>query len=294
VNIFIAGSNGQLARDCRVVLSRQHEVAGLDMPDLDITDESSVARAMARFRPDVVINCAAYTRVDDCESQKEDAWRVNALGPQLLAEACAASGILLVHISTDYVFDGEKPVPQVYVEDDPVNPLSVYGASKLAGERAVCALSPRHIVMRTAWMYGMGGRNFLKTILRRAVQQPGRGLRVVNDQHGSPTWSWRLAEQTAHLIQNDAQGVYHAAGLGGCTWFEFASCFLDRLGAQHSIEPCTMAEYPLPARRPKNSVLEVAHLKDAGLCVMRPWQEDVETFALRHRDVLLAEAAANG
>jgi dTDP-4-dehydrorhamnose reductase len=216
------------------------------------------------------------------------------MGPQLLAEACAARGTLLVHISTDYVFDGEKPVPQVYVEDDPVNPLSVYGASKLAGEQAICVLSPRHIVLRTAWMYGIGGRNFLKTMLRLAVSRRDKPLRVVNDQCGSPTWSCSLAEQIACLVEHGGVGVYHAAGMGGCTWFELAARFLNAMDIPHAIEPCSMAEYPLPARRPRNSVLEVARLKAEGLCVMHPWRQDVETFVQLHRDVLLTEAASGG
>jgi len=294
MKVFIAGANGQLAFDCRrVLLSGAHDVTGQDLPALDIADVASVARTLDVFAPDVVINCAAYTRVDDCESHREDAWRANALGPRVLAEACAARGALLVHISTDYVFDGEKAVPGAYAEGDPVNPASVYGRTKLEGEQAVCALSPRHIVLRTAWLYGVGGRNFLKTMLRLAVRPSGRPLRIVDDQRGSPTWSARLAEQIAHLICSGGQGVYHTAGLGGCTWYDLAVHFFQAMNVPHAAARGSMADFPLPAKRPRNSALDAVRLKAEGLCVLRPWQEDVELFAARYRDVLLAEATAD-
>jgi dTDP-4-dehydrorhamnose reductase len=292
MKILIAGANGQLGVDCRRVLTGAHEVMGLDLPALDIADAASVARALDPFPAAVVVNCAAYTRVDDCETHREDAWRANALGPQVLAEACAARGILLIHISTDYVFDGEKAAPGVYREDDPVCPVSVYGRTKLEGEQAVCALSPRHIVLRTAWLYGAGGRNFLKTMLRLAVRPGGRPLRIVDDQRGSPTWSGRLAEQIAHLIVCGGQGVYHSAGLGGCTWYDLATYFFKSLGLSCAVERGTMADFPLPARRPRNSVLAAGRLKAEEVCVLRTWQEDVEMFVMQHGAELLAEAKA--
>jgi dTDP-4-dehydrorhamnose reductase len=237
----------------------------------------------------VVLNCAAYTRVDDCEEHREEAWRANATGPAVLAQAAEEHGARLIHISTDYVFDGQRPVPAPYTEADPVAPLSCYGQSKLAGEEAVRTGCRRWAILRTAWLYGRHGGNFPKTMLRLALRQPERVLRVVNGQYGSPTWSWRLAEQLRTVIEADATGLFHATAEGHTTWYEFAARFLSAMHVPHNLQPCRNEEYPTRAVRPVNSILENAALKQAGLNVMRPWQEDLEEFVARHREELLAE-----
>jgi dTDP-4-dehydrorhamnose reductase len=278
MHVLIAGANGQLGRDCQTVLGAFHDLCALDLPELDIADPSSVRRWFEAFRPEAVVNCAAYTRVDDAERESERAFAVNATGPAVLAQACAAAGARLLHVSTDYVFDGARPPPAVYVEDDAPNPLSVYGRSKLAGETPVLAL-PGGAVLRTAWLYGQTGQNFLRTMLRLARRTPPRPLRVVNDQFGSPTWSGRLARQIARLLEDFRPGLYHASAEGSTNWYELAARFLGNLGVPHAIEPIGTADYPTPARRPANAVLENRNLKARGLNVMIDWRVDLDAFA---------------
>jgi dTDP-4-dehydrorhamnose reductase len=292
VRIFTAGCRGQLAHDCLEVLAgHDRAIAGADLPELDIASPESVRRSLISFKPDIVLNCAAYTRVDDSEKNRTAAWRANAEGPACLAEVVKAEHALLVHLSTDYVFDGRRLPPQPYVETDTPAPLGVYGASKLAGEEAIRRSGARHIIVRTAWLYGIHGQNFLKTILRLAVKDPARVLKVVNDQHGCPTWSRRLAEQIDRLIARNGEGTYHAVSLGHCTWYELAAHFLQRMGVPHRIAPCTTAEYPTPARRPANSILDNRRLLQKDLNVMRDWRDDVDEFVAENRERLLAEAA---
>jgi len=288
MRVYITGCRGQLGFDLFDVLKERHELAGGDLPELDIAEPGSVHAALDAFRPEVVINAAAFTKVDACETERNAAMRANAAGPGLLAAYAERRGAFLVHISTDYVFDGLRAVPQPYVETDPVGPLSYYGVTKLEGERAVAAAASRFAILRTAWLYGVHGHNFLKTMLRLSLQ--GRALKVVNDQHGSPTWSWRLARQIDKVIDRGARGVYHATAEGHCTWFELARHFLERMGVPHKLSPCGTEDYPTPARRPANSILENAALKRAGLNVMAPWVDDVDEFARRHRERLLEEA----
>lgn len=289
MKILITGARGQLGRDCTRVLQPNHAVTPLDLPELDIADAGQVRQVLEPLRPDVVLNCAAYTRVDDCEEHREEAWRANATGPAVLAQAAEKFGARLIHISTDYVFDGQRPVPRPYTESDAPHPLSCYGRSKREGEQAIASHCRRWAILRTAWLYGRHGGNFPKTMLRLALRQPERILRVVNGQHGSPTWSWRLAEQLRAVIEADATGLFHATAEGHTTWYEFAAHFLAAMQVPHNLQPCRNEEYPTRAIRPVNSILENAALKQAGLNVMRPWQEDLEEFVSRHREELLAE-----
>ena len=193
MNIVITGAKGQLGRDCATVLAAGNRVVGYGSRELDIGDREQVFSLIGTIRPEVIINCAAYTAVDACETNRDICDRVNSDGPGILAAACARFNTRLIHISTDYVFDGNRKVPQPYLESDPVNPLSRYGVSKLAGEEKVRQQTDNHLIIRTAWLYGMGGKNFLKTMLRLALTDPARTIRVVNDQFGSLTWTYRLA-----------------------------------------------------------------------------------------------------
>ena len=292
MKILITGARGQLGRDCQAVLAAAHEIVATDLPEFDASDAAQIRDHLAAVRPAVILNCAAFTRVDDCEAQRALAFQVNAEVPRLLAAAARVLGAHLVHISTDYVFDGARPVPQAYVESDAPRPLSVYGASKLAGEKAVCASGARYAILRTAWLYGRHGGNFPKTMLRLALAQPEETRRVIAEQHGSPTWSWRLAEQIRAVIEARAEGLFHATAEGHTTWFDFASAFLTAMDVPHQLAPCGVADYPTPARRPVNAILENGRLKAAGLNVMRPWDADLADFVARHRDELIAEARA--
>jgi len=224
-----------------------------DLPEIDICNPPSVEDVFRRERPGLVINCAAYTNVDGAETDSQSAFRVNAKGPEIIAQAAKASGALLVHISTDFIFDGRHPGP--YREDDEPNPLSVYAASKLAGERAIIAVAPKHLIVRTAWLYGPNGKNFVDTILNLARDKGA--LKVVDDQAGSPTFTAVLAEYLWKLILRDATGVYHVAGSGSCTWFDLAVEAVRLAGIKASVTPCTTADFPRPATRPRNCALDV-------------------------------------
>ena len=290
MKILVTGAGGQLGQDCVHVLGPEHTIYAFASRELDIASERQVRERMALVRPEVVINCAAYTGVDASESNQEQCWRVNAQGPAYLAATCTEHAARLLHVSTDYVFAGDKPVPHPYTEADPVAPLSEYGRSKLAGEEAIRAACANHLIIRTAWLYGIGGRNFLKTMLRLAVSNPERTIRVVNDQYGSLTWTLRLAGQIRELLADGLTGTVHATAEGHATWYDGARVFLTAMGVPFSLEPCTSAEYPTPARRPVNSILENSVLKANGLNRMVPWEEDAQAFARQYRADLLAEA----
>jgi dTDP-4-dehydrorhamnose reductase len=289
MKILICGGKGQLGADCDKTLSEIHEVMSVDLDRLDITDISGVEAAVKDFGPDFILNCAAYTQVDACETKRDLARKVNVEGPRNLAVAAQKHGAQLIHISTDYVFDGRKKVPEPYTEADETNPISYYGKTKLEGEMAVREGTDNHMIFRTAWMYGIRGPNFLRTILRLALKDPKREIKVVNDQFGSPTWSYRLALQIARLIESEGQGTYHATSEGYCTWYGLATYFLRKMGVPHSLVPCTTEEYPMPARRPMNSILENQRLKESGVNAMQNWKSDLAEFVLRFRDRLINE-----
>jgi dTDP-4-dehydrorhamnose reductase len=249
VRILIIGAAGQLGR-CLAQPLAAHELVALDHAALDITRFDAVRDAVTLHRPTLVINASAFNDVDGAESRSGEAYAVNALGPRNLAVVSAASGIPLVHVSTDYVFDGAVERP--YHEFDRTNPLSVYGASKLAGEDAVRTLNPRHYIVRTAWLYWENGKNFLLSMYARASSS---ALRVVSDQHGSPTYAPHLADAIARLITTGAFGTYHMAGAGGASRYEL-TCELFRLLRLSTMpQTASLLDFPAPAARPKYSVL---------------------------------------
>ena len=290
MNILITGANGQLGKDCTQLLSERHTVSCCDIQRIDITDPKQVADIFAACKPEAVINCAAYTAVDACETDQQRCMDVNAKGPELLARQCAAQRSRMLQISTDYVFDGKRPVPDAYTEADTPSPLSMYGKSKSAGDQAVQRTLADHLIIRTAWLYGIGNKNFLKTMLRLAIADPARTMRVVNDQYGSLTWSWSLARQIEALLDSDLRGIIHASAEGYSTWYEGARFFLETMEVPFAMEPCTTAEYPTVAHRPANSILDNRRLKTAGLNKMASWQEDIRLFVKHHREQLLQEA----
>lgn len=290
MKIMILGGKGQLGSDCTAVLNETHEVMSVDLDELDITDVSEAEAVVRDFGADVMVNCAAFTRVNECETEKELACKINVDGPKNLAAAAKKQGAQLIHISTDYVFDGRKKVPEPYWETDEPNPISYYGVTKLEAEAAVRGATDNHIILRTAWMYGIRGQNFLKTMLRLTLKDPRREVKVVNDQFGSPTWSYRLAIQIVRLIELGGQGTYHATSEGYCTWYELAIDFLDKMGVPHSLVPCTTVEYPTPAKRPMNSILENRRLKESGINLMQDWESDLAEFVVTFKDRLIREA----
>lgn len=253
MRILITGANGMLAGAVRTeLLARGHDLIALDRAALDVTDPNAVLATVRATRPDVAIQCAAYTRVDDAERDEAAAYRVNAEATASLARACREVGARLVYPSTDYVFDGTATSP--YTPDSPTNPLGAYGRTKLAGE-AVAREAGDYLIVRTSWLYGEGGKNFVSTILSRAVM--GEALRVVDDQTGSPTWTGTLARVLAAMIEADApSGVYHAVNGGETTWYGLAVEALRVAGIEAEISPVSTSEFPRPAPRPTYSVLD--------------------------------------
>lgn len=291
MKLLICGANGQLGHDCVKVFSDTHEFTTIDIDKLDITDTNAVNDHVKKERPQIIINCAAFTDVDGCETDHKTAFAVNAAGPENLARAARDTGGRLIHISTDYVFDGTRPLPEAYSEEDEPNPVSVYGRSKLAGERAVMAAGKENVVVRTAWLYGINGNNFLKTILSMALKNPCKPVRVVADQFGSPTWSRTLAIQLKTMVKHNARGLYHATSDGYCSWHDLALYFLKKMGVLHAVEPCSTDEYPRPAARPKNSILENRKLKEEDIDEMRFWKDDIDDFVESYRQQLLEECS---
>lgn len=290
MKVLIFGGNGQLGADCAEVFAPLHEVRALGRDACDITDSEAVQAAISGFSPRVIVNCAAFTQVDLCETQRQACMAANAEGPKNLARVATSHGARLIHVSTDYVFDGQKPLPHAYTEDDPTGPLSFYGQSKLAGEQAVAKAGPQHLIVRTAWLYGARGRNFLKAILEKALSGSQEPLRVVNDQAGSATWSLPLARQIAALADAGPGGVYHAASHGYGTWFDVAKRFLELMGISRELIACSTSEFPRPAVRPKNSILENARLKRLDMDIMPYWERSLEEFVEAHGPALLYEA----
>ncbi|MFJ4837378.1 dTDP-4-dehydrorhamnose reductase [Streptomyces sp. NPDC088746] len=284
---LVTGAGGMLAQDVLDRLARVGETAvGLDRKALDITDAGSVRRAVEEHGPSVIVNCAAWTAVDDAETHEDEALRINGEGPRLLAEVCAEHGIVLLQVSTDYVFDGQASEP--YAEDAPTAPRSAYGRTKLAGERAVLSLLPdTGYVVRTAWLYGAGGGNFVRTMIK--LEGIKDTLDVVDDQLGQPTWTGDLADRLVRLGQGALAGtapagIYHGTSGGETTWFGFTRAIFEQLGADpERVRPTTSAAFARPAPRPAYSVLGHDRWAKAGLEPIRNWREALaESFKDLH------------
>ncbi len=259
MKLLVTGAVGMLAHDVlRLAAKAGHELLAIDLPELDITDPDAVGAYFEHHHPDAVVNCAAWTDVDGAESNAAAAHAVNATGAGNLARAATRSGATLLHLSTDYVFDGNAPLdaegnPRAYVESDPTGPTSVYGQSKLAGEREVLEASPRHTVVRSAWLFGINGRNFVDTMLRLAGER--EAVQVVDDQVGCPTWTGHLAPALLGLLEREVHGLVHLAGSGAVSWNGFAREIFRQAEVSCRVEPATSAQMARPAPRPAYSVL---------------------------------------
>lgn len=284
MKILVTGARGQVGSDLSRLLPTLGEVVAIDLAEMDLTRGDDIRRVLRDERPDVVVNAAAHTAVDKAESEPELARLVNAVAPGIMAQELQRTGGMLVHYSTDYVFDGTKP--GAYTEEDQPNPFSVYGSTKWEGERAVAVSGVPHLILRTSWIYGARGKNFLLTMLRLFEERDE--LKVVNDQIGAPTWCTWVAETTAILLSRcleneqtrahpaDWSGTYHVTAGGSTSWFGFASAIRElRYGADAFLGPRILAipssEYPTPARRPANSVLSNAKLKARFGIEQKPW-----------------------
>ncbi len=289
MRVLIIGSRGQLGTDlleafpdCQVVASTSEE--------MDITDEAAVQQQVAFTAPDLVMNTAAFTRVDECEREQEKAFQVNALGPRHLALACKRWDIPLVHISTNYIFDGEKNVP--YKEEDCPRPLNAYGISKLAGELFLRSTWDKHYIIRVSGLFGltpsrMKGTNFVEAMIR--LGSKGSPLRIVCDESLSPTYTLDAAKRIRQIVEKAGYGIYHVSNEGSCTWFDFAKEIFLQCGLEVKLESVTAAEYGAPAKRPKDSSLDCQKLRSAGVEPMPPWQKALKDY-LQRRSTLHAEA----
>lgn len=275
MKLLITGSRGQLGVELLKQLAENQEVQLIDtdVDNLDITNQKQVFSLTEKEKPEVIINCAAYTNVDSCEANESDAFKVNALGARNLAAAAYKLNAKIVQVSTDYVFDGTGSTPKR--EYDRTSPKSVYGKSKELGEVLVRQMNPRHFIVRTAWLYGEGN-NFVRTMIRLA--QDKKEIGVVNDQFGSPTSTVDLAKCIINLIHTESYGTYHATCEGQCSWYDFARKIFNIKGLDVKVNPITSEELNRPAPRPKFSVLDNFMLKLIGLNSFRNWEESIEEY----------------
>lgn len=289
-NILLIGKTGQVGWELCRALAPLGKVTALDRHAIDLADPDSIRRAVRTVSPDLIVNAAAYTAVDKAESEPDAAMAINGIAPGILAEEAKRLNALLIHFSTDYVFDGIKSTP--YTEDDEPNPLNVYGQTKLAGERAVIAVGGAHLIFRVSWIYGARGKNFLLTMLRLAKQR--NALRIVNDQIGAPTWSRLIAEIVAHVLVSrsrdiaagECNGIYHASAAGRASWYDFAAeifrCDDDGHRSMHGLDidiphvsPIPSSEYVTPATRPANSLLSSKKLIDTFDIFLPDWRDSL-------------------
>lgn len=279
--ILLTGKTGQVGYELERSLQGLGEIIALDRSQMDLANLDQVRDVIRSIKPNLIINPAAYTAVDKAESEPELAMRINGEAPGVMAEEAKKLGAAMIHYSTDYVFDGSKSSP--YIETDPTCPINVYGATKLAGEQAIQAAGIPHLILRTSWVYGMSGNNFLRTILRLAKERDE--LRIVADQYGAPTWCRTIADTTAHIVAQvkDAQhgqewwqertGIYHLTAQGQTTWYGFTQAILENAAISRKpvLTPIATQDYPLPAKRPTHSAMSCEKLINA-FCQLPDWE----------------------
>lgn len=274
MKILITGANGQLGRELTSQYNKRNEELILtDVADLDITNSKAVYCFVKETKPEVIINCAAHTAVDKCETDIDNAFRINTIGPKNLAQAAYEIGAEIVQISTDYVFDGEEN--KELTEFDMTNPKTVYGNSKLQGENLVREINPKHYIIRTAWLYG-DGNNFVKTMIN--LSKNNSSIKVVNDQHGTPTSTVDLSRAIIKLVDERNYGLFHGTCKGRCTWYDFAKEIFRLSGIDVNVNPCTTEEFPRPAKRPKYSVLRNYMMELTTGDIFRPWEEALAEY----------------
>lgn len=275
MKVLVTGVKGQLGYDVVKELERRgHQAIGVDIEEMDITDAASVRQVLCQESPDAVIHCAAYTAVDAAEENEEICRKVNVLGTQHIADMCKLLDIKMIYISTDYVFDGTGERP--WEPEDAQGPVSVYGQTKYEGELAVQNTLDKYFIVRIAWVFGINGNNFVKTMLRLAETRDT--LTVVNDQYGSPTYTYDLARLLVDMVQTEKYGIYHATNEGICTWYEFACAIFQTAGIPMKVLPVTSAEYAAKAKRPANSRMSKEKLTENGFAKLAAWQDALERY----------------
>jgi dTDP-4-dehydrorhamnose reductase len=280
MKILLTGANGQLGKELVQQLKQTSmEIYSFTKSELDITDEVKVQKVVDEIQPDVIINAAAYTKVDLAETEEELAYAINGYAQRNLAVAAEIIGAKICYVSTDYVFDGTGKTP--YKEYDPCNPLGVYGKSKYVGEQLTQTLCSKYFIVRTSWVYGEYGQNFVKTMLKLAQERDELG--VVHDQVGSPTNTMDLAEFILNLVQTDRYGIYHCTNSGACSWYEFAQAIFEQSGLNIKVKPLTSEQFPRPAARPNYSVLDHMALRINGFTPMRNWKDGLAAYLARNK-----------
>ncbi|MGG0590887.1 dTDP-4-dehydrorhamnose reductase [Priestia megaterium] len=273
--VLITGANGQLGKELvELFTAKGFEVYGFGRNKMDITNQAQVQEVISTLKPNIILHSAAHTQVDLAESEPEQAFSINAYGTRNVAVAAEAVGAKLVYVSTDYVFDGTTDKP--YDEFSPTSPLGVYGRSKLAGEQFVRDFHSKFFIVRTSWVYGKHGNNFVKTMLKLAKEK--KELSVVADQIGSPTYTLDLANSILEIVASEKYGIYHVSNGGSCSWYEFAKAIFEESGMDIKVNPCTTAEFPRPAARPVYSVFEHMSLQLNGFQKPRKWKEGLSHF----------------
>jgi dTDP-4-dehydrorhamnose reductase len=274
MKVLVTGCRGMVGTNIIPLLKERLDVIGVDIEDWDITDLAGGERLFRECKPDVVLSLAAMTDVDGCEDLSSEAARINTRGPATIARLCENYKSHLIHFSTDYVFDGEKDSP--YTEEDAPNPMSVYGSTKLSGERSIFETLPSAAVVRAQWLYGHGGSNFISKVAD--IARETGAVKVVNDQTGAPTYAKDLAWPLIRLIEERKSGIYHLANSGFCTWYEFAKEIFACLGLNVPVTPISSAELARKARRPRYSVFDCTKIQEDTGVVMRTWQEAVRDY----------------
>ncbi|MCX5800354.1 MAG: dTDP-4-dehydrorhamnose reductase [Candidatus Eisenbacteria bacterium] len=288
MKILVTGARGMLGTDLCEILSAEHEVTGVDIEDVDISLASETGTLVKKISPQVVIHCAAYTDVDGSESKQEEVFRVNAEGTRNVAAACRETGSALVYLSTDYVFDGESPKP--YRETDAPRPLNVYGSSKLEGERFVQRLVSQHVIVRTSWLFGLHGRNFVDTIIR--LGQDEKTIEVVNDQVGCPTFTRDLCLALSAIVGSSDYGIYHVCNAGSCSWYDFAKRILELWGRSGArVVPSDSARVKRAATRPSFSVLDTSLFQKTFGFSLRDWKNALAEYVEFKKKRAAAEGA---
>lgn len=283
MKIMVTGANGQLGQELVLQLKQtSYSIYPFTKSDLDISDEEKVQKVVEEIQPDVIINAAAYTKVDLAETEEALAYKINGFAQRNLAVAAEKVGAKICYVSTDYVFDGQASMP--YKEYDTCQPLGVYGKSKYVGEQLTQTLSSKYFIVRTSWVYGEYGSNFVKTMLRLAEERDELG--VVHDQVGSPTYTVDLAEFIISLVQTDKYGIYHCTNSGYCSWYEFALAIFEESHISIKVNPLTSEQYPTPAARPNYSVLDNMALELNGFSPMRHWRDGLSSFLIKVGGIL--------
>lgn len=277
MKVMVTGARGMLGSDLCDVLSREFEVYGVDIDDFDIADEGATFNTIIGIHPDTIVHLAAYTDVEGSETNPDKAFLVNGAGTLNVARAAREIDAYLIYLSTDYVFDGAKSQP--YVEIDPINPLSIYGLSKAYGEMYASRVTRRNLIVRTSWLFGPNGANFVDKVIKQA--ESGSPIRVVNDQRGCPTYTMHLALSIREVIKRKIEGILHIVGTGETTWFDFARMALDLAGIEVEIQPVPTEAYPAKAKRPRYSVLSSVMLSSFGLKELPSWKEGLKEHLRR-------------